>query len=361
MVAVPLARSVPLAPSGGARAWLWGTVILTAGAIVAAVVLAPAASAQPARGLAWLLFTGSSAHVAATGWFYTVPQVRAHMRQHLARYLWIPLALIAVAGVLAGFLAPAAMEWCLLLYFAWQFFHYQKQNLGMAALAASAHRLEPLARSERRALVAAGMAGVAGLLSRPGLLQLTVRPGLRFVFPLAMIAFAVAVICGALRLTRRPARQRPAGFCAVYLSSLGFSLPVFLFSSPYAAVAGLTIAHGFQYLLLVGLVAGGSGDGDGRGRAWAGGRGWGHGRGYQRALRLAALSNIALIGGAILSVTSHLHNAQPDARIFYGAYLGAVMAHFVVDAGLWRMRDQFPREFLASRVPYLLPAKEAVE
>jgi hypothetical protein len=338
--AAATAVAVPLAASRSGRAWLWGTVILTAGAIVAAVVLAPAASAQPTQGLAWLLFTGSSAHVAATGWFYTVPQVRTYMRQHLARYLWIPLALMAGAGVLAGVLDPAAIQWGLLLYFAWQFFHYQKQNLGMAALAGSAHRLEPLARGERRALLAGGIAGVAGLLSHPGLLQLTVRPGLGFVFPATMIAFVVAVISGALLLARRPASQRPPGFCAVYLTSLGFSLPVFVFSSPYAAVAGLTIAHGLQYLLLVGLVAGGDG----------------HGR--QRVIRLAALSNIALIGGAILSATSHLHNAQPGARIFYGAYLGAVMAHFVVDAGLWRLRDRFPREFLASRVPYLLPAKQ---
>ena len=32
------------------------------------------------------------------------------------------------------------------------------------------------------------------------------------------------------------------------------------------------------------------------------------------------------------------------------------MAHFVVDAGLWRMRAEFPRSFLQSRLPYLIPA-----
>ena len=43
-------------------------------------------------------------------------------------------------------------------------------------------------------------------------------------------------------------------------------------------------------------------------------------------------------------------------RLLYGAFLGAVMAHFVIDAGLWRMRAEFPRSFLRSRLPYLLPA-----
>lgn len=46
----------------------------------------------------------------------------------------------------------------------------------------------------------------------------------------------------------------------------------------------------------------------------------------------------------------------PPGRLLFGGYLGAVMAHFVVDAGLWRLRDRFPRAFLADRVPYLVPA-----
>jgi hypothetical protein len=324
---------------GRARAWVWATVALTVGAIAAAVLLAPPVSAPPASGLIWLLFTGSSVHVASTGWFYTQPQVLAHMRQHPARYLWAPLALVAGAGALASLIAPAALQWALLAYFAWQFFHYQKQNLGMAALAASAYRAASLTRGERRALLAAGLAGIGGLLSHPGLLQLAVRPVLRPLFPMTAALFAVAVAAGVLLLARRPRAQRPAGFCAVYLGSLIFSLPVFVFGSPYAAVAGMTIAHGLQYLLLMGLVAGGGA----RGRA--------------RLLPLAALGNIALIGGALLSASSHLHNAQPAVRILYGAYLGIVMAHFVVDAGLWRLRDQFPRSFLGGRLPYLLPAR----
>jgi len=37
-----------------------------------------------------------------------------------------------------------------------------------------------------------------------------------------------------------------------------------------------------------------------------------------------------------------------------GASLGAVMAHFVVDGGLWRLREEFPRSFLGARVPFLV-------
>jgi hypothetical protein len=349
------------------RAWLWGTVAVTLAAIVTAIVLAPPGSAPVGQGLAYLLFAGSSAHVASTAWFYTVPQVRTHMRQHRARYAGAPIALIAGTGAIVAVLSPVAMEWLLLPYFAWQFFHYQKQNLGLASLAASAHRVAGLRPAERRALLGAGFAGIAGLLAHPRLLQLPAGlgrsglgrsglgrsgpaglPGLAAVYPVALAAFAVAVVAGLTCLARRPADQRPAGLCAAYLSSLGFSLPVFVFSSPYAAVAGMTIAHGLQYLLLVGLVAAGGERSSGRRLE------------YGPLLQVTALANIALAGGAILAVCSDLHEAQPLVRLLYGGFLGAVMAHFVVDAGLWRLRDQFPRAFLAARVPYLVPAARPV-
>jgi hypothetical protein len=329
----------------GARMWLWGTVALTAGAIAVTVALAPPAGAPAGPALAYLLFVGSSAHVAATGWFYTVPPVRGHVRRHRGRYLWVPLALITGASVAAALLPPSVLNGLLLPYFAWQFFHYQKQNLGLASLAASAYRVAGLRPAERRVLLAAGLAGIAGLLARPRLLQLAARPGLAAAWPLAAAGFAAAVLAGLVLLARRPAAQRPPGFCAAYLSALAFSLPVFLFGSPYAAVAGMTIAHGLQYVLLVGLVAAGPPGSGGRVPA-------------RTALTsLAVLGNMALAGGAVLAAASGLQEAQPAVRLIYGAFLGAVMAHFVVDAGLWRLREPFPRSFLAGRVPYLVPGR----
>ena len=331
-------------PAGGslrARAWLAGTVTVTLAAAAAAIALAPAAGAPAPEGLAFLLFTGSSVHVASTGWFYTVPEVRAHMRRHPARYIWWPIVLISGAGAIAASVPRVALYWLLLPYFGWQFFHYQKQNLGLTALSAAAQRLAPLSRAERRVLTWAGLAGIAGLAGRPGLLQLPLRSPVPALQPIAAIALAGCVIVGVCCLLGRRRADRPAGFCAVYLTGLAFSLPVFLFASPYAAVAGMTIAHGLQYLLLMSLLAAGCQP---------------HRRaGVSRAAQLAALCNIALLGGAALSMASDQLAAAPTTRWLYGVFLGAVMAHFVIDAGLWRLRDEFPRGFLRSRLPDLLP------
>src|SRR5205814_7921716 len=176
--------------------------------------------------------------------------VRGYVREHRGRFVWVPIALVLVAATAAAMIPEHTFTWVLLPYFAWQFFHFQKQNLGMAALTVSAYRVEPLRPAERSALIASGVAGIAGLIARPGLLQISVDPGLRALFPASAAVFAGAVALGVLQLARRPADQRRAGFSAVYLVSLVVSLPVFVFASPYAAVGGMTIAHGAQYLIL---------------------------------------------------------------------------------------------------------------
>ena len=89
---------------------------LTLGAFAAAIALAPPASAAPVLGLTWLLFVGSSVHVAATGWLYSLPDVPEYARQHQARLVRLPVALMLGSGVAAALISPALMVWCLLPY-----------------------------------------------------------------------------------------------------------------------------------------------------------------------------------------------------------------------------------------------------
>ena len=326
------------------RVWLGGTIALTLLAFAASIALAPPAGASAGRGLVALLFIGSSAHVASTAWFYAVPEVRTFARARPGRYVWAPLGLVAGSAVMAALVAPDAFSWVLPPYFAWQFFHFQKQNVGLAALASVAGSSGSVTPWERTAITAAGVAGTVALLAHPHLLDVDHDLRLDVLFPAAAVVFAAAVLAGLVALRRRDPADRPPAFLAVYGLSLLFFLPVFLFDSPYAAVAGLTMAHGFQYLLLVGLVAGGEP------------------RGERRLLGFAVLFNAAVLGGVALAASSHLHDAGPAARSLYGAYLGVVMAHFVIDAGLWRFRDEFPRRFLTAHLPYLLvPAPRAAD
>jgi len=204
-------------------------VTLTLGAFAAAMALAPPASAAPVQGLTWLLFVGSSVHVAATGWLYTLPEVRQYARRHPARLVRLPITLILATAVAAVVISPARLAWCLVPYYAWQFFHFQKQNLGLSALAAASRRVASPRLAERRAMMAAGYAGIAALIAHPGLLQLRISPGLSSLYPAAAVVFSGAAGTGIAALARRPAGDRAFCFCVVYLISLGFWIPV---SSP---------------------------------------------------------------------------------------------------------------------------------
>lgn len=324
-----------------AKAWLWATAGLTTCALVTVIALAPPAGAAPVRALSWLLFTGSSVHVASTGWLFTLPEIRDYARQHRIRCAWIPIGLIAVSAMAAALVRPAAFQWLLLPYFCWQFFHYQKQNVGMAALAAAASGIPSPGQTERRSLLAAGLATIGALAADPRLLGLHVGLRIPWLRPASAAMFAIAVLAGTVALAARPAPARPVGFSVVYLTSLLFGLPAFVFASPYAAVGGMTVAHGLQYLLLISLIAGGDG-------------------GSSRLARIALLANVALIGGALLSAASHLHNSAAFGRLIFGAYLGLVMAHFVIDAGIWRLRDPLARKFVTESLPFLLPTRAPV-
>jgi hypothetical protein len=328
-VAVPARRSLR-------RLWLVATLTCTLSAFVVTIALAPPATESPTRALQWLLFVASSMHVASTGWFFTVPEVRRHAWRHPRRYVVAPVGLVGVGVLAAVALSPSRLDVALLAFFAWQFFHFQKQNLGMAALAGVSLGAGSVSRVERLAMLVAGCAGIGALLVRPQLLQLRLGVHLPGMFVVCCVTFAVAVVVGVTGLLRRPASRRPGSYAAVYLASLLFFLPVFVFANPYAAVAGLVVAHGGQYLVILGLVAAGEREG------------------ASRAVSLGLFVNIALLGGLALNAASHLHGAAAFGRVLFGGYLGLTMTHFVVDAGLWRLRDEFPREFLRSSVPYLL-------
>jgi hypothetical protein len=313
---------------------VWATNLATLASLAGAAALAPTVGGSATRGLTFALFVGSSVHVAATGALFTFPEVRRYATSHRYRYLMAPASLVVIAAAVAATTPTIDINRVLLAYFAWQFFHYQKQNLGITALAARSQGCRGLSRGDRTLILGSGWLGILGLVLRPRVLQLAgVAWNLDAGFRLDATALAGLGLIAAVSLGRRDRSDRPAAFVVAYLLAVYFPLPIFIFASPYAAVGGMTIAHGLQYLILVGLVTTGPALTP---RRWP---------------RLATVAAFVVTAGVLLNLTSHLHSGGSVSRAVYGAYLGAVMSHFVVDAGLWRLRDPFPRAFLTARIP----------
>jgi hypothetical protein len=328
----------PTANARAGRAWRWAMVAVTGAALIVAAALAPGPSEKPGHLLVWLLFVGSSVHVASTGWFVTSPDVRRHaVRNDRRGLIALPLCCVLACGVAALVVPVHLLNWALLALFAWQFHHFQKQNLGLVALAASSAGLSGPRPLERRLIMFAGICGIAALLGDPRLLQLNMYHPLGAVTTFVFTAYIAALAAGSFALFRASGK-RPASYCALYLTALLFPLPIFVFRSPYAAVSGMTIGHGLQYLFLMGLVG-------------LGGRSAG-----RRRREFARVGAIALAGGVALSAASHLHASGSAAlRGVFGFYAGLLCVHFLVDARLWRLSRPFSRAFLGSRLPFLVP------
>lgn len=318
-------------------------MVLTLGGLVVGVVLAPAASRSSSTvssttgALGWLLFLGSSVHVAATSCLFALPEVRSVACRKRLVFGSVPLGFIGMVALLSAAASPSSIDVVLLATFAWQFWHYQKQNLGMVALGAASHRVPALTANERRAIGSAGAAGVLGLVAHPRLLGLNLYPPSDPAWVTATALLVASTCYGLTLLARRPPPDRPAPFSVLYVLSLLFWAPMFLFDSPFAAVSGMTIAHGSQYLLLVGMVVTGPGS---RSR---------------RFVRAGLALNVALLVGALLSWSSHLHRSPGPLRLLFGAYVGVLVAHFIVDGSLWRLRTSSARSLLGARAPYLIP------
>ena len=327
------ARHVP--PASAASSWLRATIAVSIVGFLAAGAGAIRSGGSAGPSFAALLFVATSVHVASTGWLYTLPEVRLVVSHRPLRMVWVPTGLVIAASALAASVSPTRMGWLLIPFFGWQLFHYTKQNLGITCMAARSKQLTAVTSIERRAIVCAGLCGIAGMASHPELLRTGVRGSSTPLLIAATAGFCICEVVGLCTHFARPTRQRPPAFTAIFILALTFSLPVFFFASPYAALGGMTVAHGLQYLVLVGFVAS-SGKTSGA-----------------RAINWALLTNVAVIGGGVLALASHLHGGVPAERLVFGAYVGVVMAHFVVDSGLWRQRDPASRAFMAERLTFL--------
>lgn len=305
-----------------------GLAIATVGPLVLAPILAPSRGSGTSQVLGILVVVAYAGHVAVTGWLWTVPDVRHTVRTRSVRMVVLPVALVAVAAALALALPDQTLRVLLLGFFAWQFSHFQRQNLGLVKRISSNWSEDPIGKTECRLVVLAGWSGIGALLARPSFLGLSnvVAPtvGTEMVVSLAAAAYATCTFAAVILTLQR---RRPAPVAAAYLMSIMFMAPVFLFHSAEAAVTGMVIAHGLQYLWAVRSRSRQARIAEGR-TAW------------QATLGVVAG---AILGGAALEAMSELHSAQPGGlRLLYGVYLGVVMAHFAVDGVLWRRPVQHP-------------------
>jgi hypothetical protein len=218
-------------------------------------------------------------------------------------------------------------------YFAWQTYHYQKQNYGILSfVAAATDRLRPT-RLELFILQLSAWIGIVGLIKPYNLARHTpIERYSDLIHQGAAYAFWAIPVLLLVSLQRSPVlRRNPHRVVCLAAGGL-FYVPTFLFSNPVAAISGYAMAHGLQYLVFMYFV----------GIAKP-----------SRTFRVALLALIALAVGSLLALTSGLTPLGKPPQFIFGCYLGLVMSHFVIDAGIWRLRDSFPRAYMGKAFDFV--------
>ena len=294
------------------------------------------------------LFLGT-AHVPATLFFYSDKTFRGVIKQHRLRYIAVPILLIVTTGVLFAVLNATGQALLLLTYWAWQAFHYGRQNIGVYAFASIAESgIAPL-RSEKLAI---DLGTILGILGTFKILGATTAPTfLHQHFDLLYKAGAAAFIGVAafslvvyFKFFQRTTLLKTLFF----FTSVFFFLPVFLSTQMNVAFLSYAIAHGLQYLVFMGIVSAKATDGE-QSRAFS----------YRGIVTLSVLILVAgfvfwRVGDlASFGVIKSSATLSFVANFLFGAVLGATMSHFVVDASAWKLSLAPQRAYISKRFDFI--------
>jgi len=287
-----------------------------------------------------LSFLGGPAHVSSTTWFYADPVARGHFREHLIRYMWAPIALtLGATAMYVVWQEQAPTRWLNVVFTCWLLWHYQRQNWGIHSFVSRVLSGESASRAEEWILRFAVFAGlIAGFKTvgfgggTPLVEEAIARP----LFYLGAVITMSLPLAIAWVWWRTPGvRQTPARL-GTLLVGAGFFIPTFVFGDTSSMFLTYALAHGLQYLVFMSYVAARTG------------------RPPEGRPGIFTLIGCILTVGVILSVTGdYVLVRDINALPLYGLSIGLTMGHFVIDAGMWRLRDEFPRNYIGAAFPFL--------
>jgi hypothetical protein len=277
-----------------------------------------------------VVFVGANFHVAATAWFYTDTRMHSHFRARPLRYLAVPGLLVAGSAAIFQFSPPALRPWLLAAFFCWQLWHYQKQNVGLLSFVSAGTDGVPLSVWERRTLMLAAIAGILGFFSLAKIGLSAFATELAWLHQVGAAVYLLVPVALGVAIVKTPAlRTNGLRLFFLVLGSL-FFLPTFLFSDAVSATLSYAMAHGLQYLVFMGVVS----------------------LGHRNPIAsVVLLLGLATIGALALNAAVQAPDISDLAWGYaaYGAFVGVVMAHFVLDAGIWRLREPFQRGYMREK------------
>jgi hypothetical protein len=292
-----------------------------------------------------LVAVAGPGHVGLTSFFYADPQMRSFFRQNPTRYIRLPIFCAIASGIVWQTVPEIYTANFLLCFLIWQTYHYQRQNYGILCfLNASTGSKVPITRLERTIVELSALAGILGMFKVSQIFSTTlVAPYMGYLYQIGLQILCGVGVLVIVAIATIPAIRRSKlrlGFlviCAV------FYLPTFIVNDPGAAIASYAYAHGIQYYVFMYFVAASH-------------------RQHINDNRIILLVCAALTGITILTIMSDRPLWGDFSKFVFGMYLSLVMTHFMVDAGIWRLRGAFQRTYMKKSFSFIFqPRSTAYE
>jgi hypothetical protein len=309
------------------------------------------------RGMKSLFLFLGTAHVPATFFFYTDRNFSHIIRRHKARYIYFPLALTIAAGLLVAFSSVTTQTYLFLVFWGWQAFHYGRQNLGIYSFTSIAQQTGAPDRLEKLSI---DLATICGILGTFRILGMGVAPDylhgtLNTLYEFGKFGY-FAVILFALYVYARNFQRTTAVKSVFFWTLVLFFLPIYLSNNINVTFFSYAIAHGLQYIIFMGIVS----------------------LNTEQSVRTTALryQNALKLMGLMLVIGILFYNADAlrgfefvksnallvrSFDFFFGAVLGATMAHFVIDAGAWRLSKLPQREYMSKSFGFIFNSKDSAK
>jgi hypothetical protein len=205
--------------------------------------------------------TLSGTHVFATSYLLIQKKELVGVLNPKINLIYIPI-LIFFTNVIVITSMPLFLVLIFKIFYVhYAMWHFGRQNLGVMAFASSITRKKPMETFERKTIVWAVIAGMGGAYS-------VFAPALTLNYELFPFDLSIASKFGKLSyylgliiyifllpLVFRHIIQNIKEYnffnLSLYLGSVCFFLPIFIFSNPLFTLASYTTAHGFQYLVFL--------------------------------------------------------------------------------------------------------------
>lgn len=286
-------------------------------------------------------------HIGLTYFFYLDKDAGAVMRSQWLRFFVAAPATLAFF-FLAFYLGSQPVRNALwVIIGAWTIWHFQKQNFGIFSLTNLAAADKPVSTQEKFAIYSAGVAGMLfnsiGYAKGLTLLGFNELSGPALYLGWAAQALSIGALLCVLCRDRASIRLRHA-FLSIFV--LNWTMLAFV---PWPiAFATCSFGHGIQYMLMMTMVGSRTkrirfvGEVPSAVAAYVG----------------AAL--VILVGVCVFYIAGHTNTlipnegeASPLGIGLIGLTFAITGVHYVLDAGIWRMRLPVPRQYMTGKLAFL--------